>query len=90
MKRRRGINDIRTLGQRRHQGQDQRSLLRASAIEAELNRLHQEERLLKQRLSGILERSTRLIEERNQLIESLDIRSNRDRPSRPGEFRLRY
>lgn len=90
MSRRRGISDIRTLGHRRQSGQDQRALLRASVIEAELHRLDQERRLLEQRLDTIKMRSTTLLAERNQLLGNLEVRHSTDRSPPVSGFQLRY
>ncbi|MEM1204856.1 MAG: hypothetical protein AAGN66_16625 [Acidobacteriota bacterium] len=90
MNRRRGVNDIQTLGARRQGSPDHRALLRASVIEAELNRLAQERRLLEQRLDGVRQRGAVLLAERDRLLGGLGIRRPADRGPLPSGFQLRY
>ncbi len=91
--RRRGLNEIRTLGHRSKAEGDQKALLRASVVEAEMQRLRQERRLLEQRLALIDDRLSKLGDERDQLIGSLNIHRSGDVARRPGDdrtFHLRY
>ena len=89
---RRSLRDIRTLGHRHTPAGDHQSLLRASILEAELQRLHQESRLLRQRLRGLAERSAELEAERDSLLDGLSGRQRPQRrnPPRNDTFPLRY
>ena len=91
-KQRRGLQDIRTLGHRQTPAGDHRSLLRASVLEAELQRLQHERRILEQRITALAERSAELEEERDALLDSLSGSRRPRRRIRPlsETFPLRY
>ncbi|MEM6794191.1 MAG: hypothetical protein AAF725_09415 [Acidobacteriota bacterium] len=92
-KKRRGLGEIRTLGQRGSGNRDQSALLRASVVEAELQRLSQERRLLEQRLASLESSARRLEEERDRLLSGLSVRQTGDQAVArrdPRAFHLRY
>ncbi|MEM7583322.1 MAG: hypothetical protein AAF560_08085 [Acidobacteriota bacterium] len=90
--RRRGLSEIRTLGGRRETGGHHKALLKASAIEAELQRLQQEQRLLNQRLTHLDQRVNELQSERDRLLATVETRRTGDtlRHSRGRTFHLEY